>query len=241
MPISTDDVSVGGGATQQLTPIMVDTHTVLSVKDRTQTGFDYLEGSGYDPDMGITVVYDIDDVDLSSWGEDGHSLDIHGNLDARRDPATDEITEVTGVSGAFKVFTFFKAIGVDITASAGNIAPRRDALEAAQGRVFTKLRYVADEQNDNVYFNDYDIVAPIEERDPAGRSQDQIEQDLKDRFLDDYENGYQDGFRPELLDTGYSDGQEPHETGAPAPSGRKNGGGNGTSDDSFEPDDDLPF
>jgi hypothetical protein len=241
MPISTDDVSVSGGSSETLTPIMVETHRVRRVEDKTNTGFDYLDGVDYDPDIGIRIFYDIEGVDVTTWSQEP-SLDIHGNFDATNDPSTGEVTRIDGIGGAFKVFEFFTSVGVDITAAAGNVAPRREALEEAQGRAFTKLRFVADEGDDRVFFNDYDRVRPVAANDPAERTQEEINQELRDLFLDDYESGYQDGFRPELLDAGYSDGQEPHETGAPAPSGRKNGGGsNGTSDDSFEPDDDLPF
>jgi len=240
MPISTDDVSVSGGSSETLTPIMVEPHRVRRVEDHTHTGFDYLSDSSYDPDIGIRVFYDIEGVDVTTWSQEP-SFDIHGNFDAAHDPSTGEITKIDGMKGAFKVFEFFTSIGVDITAAVGNVAPRREALEEAQGRAFTKLRYVAREEDDNVYFNDYDRVRPVAANDPAERTQEEINQELRDLFLDDYEAGYQDRFRPELLDTGFSaDPTEPTTgDGAPQPSGRKTPDSGG--DDTFEPDDDLPF
>ena len=240
MPISTDDVSISGGSSEQLTPIMVETHRVRRVEDKTNTGFDYLDGVGYDPDIGIRIFYDIEGVDVTTWSQEP-SLDIHGNFDATNDPSTGEVTRIDGIGGAFKVFEFFTSVGVDITAAAGNVAPRREALEEAQGRAFTKLRFDADAGDDRVFFNDYDRARPVAANDPADRTQEEITQALRDILLDAYAQGYPDAFRPELLDTGFSaDAKNPTTgDGAPQPSGRKTP--DSGDDDTFEPDDDLPF
>jgi hypothetical protein len=224
---------------------MVERHSVRRVEDKSMSGFDYLEDYDYSPDVGIRVFYDIEGVDVTEWAQEP-SIDIHGNLEGERDPSTGELTRVEGQSGAFKVFDFFAAVGVLYNCSAGDIAPSRRALEEAQGEEFVKLRFVTGEGSDgSVYFDDYDRVMPVPERTDAFDSMDEIEESLREQFLDDYAAGYQDSFRPSLIDGGFSEGDED----PTVPSGNASGNGapeptttpRSSDEDTFEPDDDLPF
>jgi hypothetical protein len=225
---------------------MVEKHAVRRVEDKTQAGFDYLSDYDYSPDVGIRVFYDIEGVDVTTWSQQPH-LDVHGNLKGERDPTTGELTRVESQGGAFKVFDFFAAVGVLYNCSAGEIAPSRRALENAQGEEFVKLRFVAEESGDDVYFNDYDRVMPPPGRTDAFDSMDKIEEVLREQFLDDYAAGYQEAFRPELIDGGFSEGDEdptvPGGDGAPEPSSTTPASTSSSagSEDAFEPDADLPF
>ena len=242
MPVTNENQSFTGSKGDPLRPIMVEKHAVRRVEDKTHSGFDYLSDYDYSPDVGIRVFYDIEGVDVTTWTGEPH-LDIHGNLKGERDPSTGVLTRVESQGGAFKVFDFFAAVGVLYNCSAGEVAPSRRALENAQGETFVKLRFVADESGDDVYFNDYDRVMPPPERTDAFDSMDEIEQTLRDQFLDDYAAGYQEAFRPELIDGGFSEGDEdptvPGGDGA-TPSASKPAA-TGEDEDAFEPDDDLPF
>ena len=246
MPVTNENQSFTGSKGDPLRPIMVEKHAVRRVEDKTRAGFDYLSDYDYSPDVGIRVFYDIEGVDVATWTQEPH-LDIHCNLKGKRDPTTVELTRVESQGGAFKVFDFFAAVGVLYNCSAGELAPSRHALESAQRETFVKLRFVADESGDDVYFNDYDRVMPPPGRTDAFDSMDEIEQALRDQFLDDYAAGYQKKFRPELIDGGFSEGDEdptvPGGNGAPDPSSTKPASSSGRvgDEDAFEPDDDLPF
>jgi len=245
MPLSNEGQSFGGSG-NELLPIMIDTHRVRRVEDFSGQGFDWMDTDQWGvPDLAIKVFYDIDGVDVTSWSSEP-SVDIYGDLNGTKDPATGEYVSLENQGGAFKVFEAFSAMDILLEVSAGNVGIPREVLEQAAGQQVTKLRYVAREDTaaDKVYFNDFDRLYPTVDTTDAFGSQEDIEEALRDLFLDQYEDGWVKDFRPELIDGGYSDGAKPHEAtstaGTTAPSTTKPAS---TSPDggTFEPDDDLPF
>ena len=119
----------------------------------------------------------------------------------------------SGWGGAFKIPELFETVGVSFELNGREEIPYT-ALEAMIGKELLYLRYVAAEKEDGSrqYYN-YDRFAP------PGR-----EEDLETKFLNDVDQGYTKGYRPELITQG---------DGAPAsrdmPSGHPSAGGSGTT------------
>jgi hypothetical protein len=246
MPLTNEGMTVGsdGGA---LTPIMTEETTVRRVEDVSGRGFDWMDTDRYGtPDLAVKLFYDIAGVDVTQWAEEP-SVDIYGDLDGTRDPSTGAIISLDGMGSAFKVFEAFTALDVRIEVGAGDVEISREALKAAQGQPFVKLRYAAREDGNSVYFNDFGRIYPVPAHSDDYDSVEDAKQALRDLFLDQYEDGWVDDFRPELIDEEWSHhphDEAPEEGGATVPQVEPPASAsadNGADEGAFEPEDNLPF
>jgi len=207
----------------------INRETVSRIEDHTGTRMDWMREDWDIPDLHVELFYDI--------GQDWQpSIEVYGSYD------TDPEGRITGWGSAFLVGELFDKLGIDFEINDDGTLPRF-AFEQAPGTDFYMLRYVVDEGPDGLQYGTYGRIETTPERSEALADEEAAKAALEDQFLYSVQQGYVDDYRPQLIDEEQDDPGQPT---ASQPAGVSNGGmgsgdGSPPEDDTFEPDDELPF
>lgn len=227
-PVGTDDVSDPGrgGRGQGWQKYFVDEAVVDRLVDYSGSGFDWMSNEYDPPHIAFRAEVDPIGPDTSDWDQ-LPQIDMFGNFD------TDPEGVIQGTGSAFTVLQSLKALGLSVSFSTVPIDVPKNVLEAAQNTKCIYLRYVADERDKGGYFyNQFsrlgghpDVREDVEDLETARKM-------LLREFKQENDAGYPKDYRPQLVDE--EDTSMPGTQ--PSPETPAEGG-----EDTFEPDDDLPF
>lgn len=223
MPLSND----GMGDTTSVAPpqkYYINRETVARVEDHSGEHADWMNQDWDAPDLRVELFYDIGKDD---WMP---SIEVMGSFE------TDREGRITGWGKAFLVGELFDKLGISFELNEDGTMPRY-VFEEAPGTDFFMLRYVAGEKSDgSLEYYTYNRIEKTPERSDDFADEEDAKDALEDQFLYGVQEGYVDNYMPSILDDEDEGGGQPT---AQQPAGSAS---NGSSEqDTFEPDDDLPF